>query len=203
VGTGFYRKSNPDQGQMFRARRQVASFGSLGEIRLQSEHNSPHQVFSMIDPDVLMKRAIEACKRGIAAGQSPFGCAIALGDRVVAESHNTVVLTTDITAHAEVNALREGCREVNDIFLTDAVVATTCEPCPMCMAALHWARVGTVYYGATIADAKNTGFNELRLPAAELLRIGGSNVRLIGDLLVEECRELFAQWNSNPDRLAY
>lgn len=157
----------------------------------------------MIEPNELMKLAIEACKRGIAAGQSPFGCAIALGDRVVAEAHNTVVLTTDITAHAEVNALREGCLEVNDIFLTDAVVATTCEPCPMCMAALHWARVGTVYYGAAIADADTSGFNELQLPAAELLRIGGSDVKLIGDVSVEECRELFDMWKNNPNRQAY
>jgi tRNA(Arg) A34 adenosine deaminase TadA len=73
----------------------------------------------------------------------------------------------------------------------------------MCMAALHWSRVSKVYYGATIADANSLGFNELRLPAAELLRIGGSKVELIGDLLTDECRELFALWNNNPDRLAY
>lgn len=157
----------------------------------------------MISPEELMKLAVEACKRGIAAGQSPFGCAIAIGDRVVAESHNTVVLTTDITAHAEVNAIRAGCKNVGDIFLTDAVVATTCEPCPMCMSALHWARVGTVYYGATIADADDAGFNELQLPAAELLRIGGSQVRLIDGLLVDECRELFRLWKDNPARKAY
>ena len=62
----------------------------------------------------------------------------------------------------------------------------------MCMAALHWARVGTVYYGATIADADTAGFNELQLPAAELLRIGGSKVKLVSGLLTEECVELFA-----------
>ena len=94
-------------------------------------------------------------------------------------SHNTVVLTTDITAHAEVNAIREACQEIGDIFLDGAIVATTCEPCPMCMAALHWARVDTVYYGATIADADTAGFNELQLPAAELLRLGGSKLKLI------------------------
>ena len=157
----------------------------------------------MFDPEELMRRAIEACQRGIEAGQSPFGCEIALGDRVVAESHNTVVLTTDITAHAEVNAIRTGCQTVSDIFLTDAVVATTCEPCPMCMAALHWARVGTVYYGATIADANTSGFNELQLPAAELLRLGGSQVKLESGLLVEECRELFSMWLNKPDRTPY
>jgi tRNA(Arg) A34 adenosine deaminase TadA len=157
----------------------------------------------VIDPAELMKMAIETCREGIARGQSPFGCAIAIGDRVVARSHNTVVLSTDITAHAEVNAIRAGCLAVEDIFLTDAIVATTCEPCPMCMAALHWARVGKVYYGATIDDAEEAGFNELHLPAAELLRIGGSQVELIGDTLRNECRELFSLWKSNPGRRAY
>jgi len=157
----------------------------------------------MITPEELMMLAIEACRRGIAAGQSPFGCAIAVGDRVIAQSHNTVVLTTDITAHAEVNALRAGCQEIDDIFLSDAIVATTCEPCPMCMAALHWARVGTVYYGATIGDADASGFNELQLPAADLLRIGGSNVKLVGDLLADECCELFSEWKANPTHRVY
>ena len=139
----------------------------------------------------------------MAQGQSPFGCAIALGDRVIAQSHNTVVQTVDITAHAEVNAIREACRTLDDIFLSHAIVATTCEPCPMCMAALHWARVDTVYYGATIADADQAGFNELKLPAARLLRIGGSEVKLIGDTLTEECRQLFAEWQANPEKRTY
>ncbi len=157
----------------------------------------------MIEPIELMQLAIDACRRGMTAGQSPFGCAIALGDRVIAQSHNSVVLTTDITAHAEVNAIRAACREVDDIFLTGAIVATTCEPCPMCMAALHWARVETVYYGATIADADASGFNELQLSAAELLRIGGSGVKLVGDTHAEECRKLFAEWLENPEKKVY
>lgn len=147
--------------------------------------------------------AIETCREGLAAGQSPFGCAIAIGDQVVARAHNTVVLSTDITAHAEVNAIRAGCKETGNIFLTDAVVATTCEPCPMCMAALHWARVGTVYYGATIANADGAGFNELQFPAAELLSRGGSDVRLIGETLADECVQLFADWKANPNKQAY
>ena len=157
----------------------------------------------MIEPTELMRMAIETCREGLAVGQSPFGCAIAIGDRVIARSHNTVLLTTDITAHAEVNAIRAGCLEMDHIFLADAIVATTCEPCPMCMAALHWARVDTVYYGATIADADNSGFNELQLPAAELLRIGRSDVRLVGELLADQCRQLFTEWQSDPNKHAY
>lgn len=157
----------------------------------------------MIEPVDLMRMAIETCREGIAHGQSPFGCAIAIGDQIVSRAHNTVVLSTDITAHAEVNAIRQACTEVGNIFLTDAVVATTCEPCPMCMAALHWARVGTVYYGASIADADAAGFNELQVPAADLLRLGGSKVSLQGGILTAECCELFDLWKANPTKVAY
>lgn len=157
----------------------------------------------MPSPADLMRLAIDRCREGLARGQSPFGCAIAIGDRVVSNEHNTVVLTTDITAHAEVNAIRSANRETKNIFLEGAIVATTCEPCPMCMAALHWARVDTVYYGATIADAEESGFNELQLPAAELLRQGGSQLKLIGGTLTKECKQLFQDWLANPNKRVY
>jgi guanine deaminase len=164
--------------------------------------SSEKETFAM-DPSALMQLAIEKCRQGISAGQSPFGCAIARDDRVLSCSHNTVVLTTDITAHAEVNAIREANREIGSIFLEGAIVATTCEPCPMCMSALHWSRVETVYYGATIADADDAGFNELQLPAAELLRIGGSKLKLVPQILPAECRQLFTEWKNNPNRKVY
>ena len=156
-----------------------------------------------MDPAELMQLAIEKCRHGLAAGQSPFGCAIARDGRLLSCSHNTVVLSTDITAHAEVNAIREACRNTGNILLEGAIVATTCEPCPMCMAALHWARVDTVYYGATIADAAAAGFNELQLPAQELLRLGRSKLKLIPGLLPKECKQLFTEWNANPNKKVY
>lgn len=156
-----------------------------------------------MDPNELMRLAIDKCRQGLALGQSPFGCAIGRDGEILSCSHNTVVLTTDITAHAEVNAIREACRHTSNIFLDGAIVATTCEPCPMCMAALHWSRVDTVYYGATIADADTAGFNELQLPAAELLRLGGSKLKLVPKVLPEECKELFAEWKANPKRKVY
>jgi guanine deaminase len=156
-----------------------------------------------MDPSQLMQLAIDKCRQGMAAGQSPFGCAIARNGELLSCSHNTVVMATDITAHAEVNAIRVACQAVGDIFLEGAIVATTCEPCPMCMAALHWARVETVYFGATIADADEAGFNELQLPAAKLLELGGSKLKLVPKLLPEECKQLFAEWNANPNRRVY
>lgn len=150
----------------------------------------------MIEPAALMRMAIDKCREGIAAGQSPFGCAIALGDQVLAVEHNMVWATCDITAHAEIVALRSACRAQGKFLLPGSVAAATCEPCPMCMAALHWARLDTVYYGATIADAASAGFHELRVAAADLLRQGGSSVKLVPGLLAEECRGLFALWRA-------
>lgn len=149
-----------------------------------------------IDPVSLMRMAIDKCRAGIAAGQSPFGCAIACGSELLAVEHNMVWATCDVTAHAEVVALRSACRVRGSFLLPAAMVAATCEPCPMCMAALHWARIDIVYYGATITDAALAGFNELRVPAAELLRQGGSNVQLVPGLLADECRRLFDLWRA-------
>jgi guanine deaminase len=157
----------------------------------------------MLDPADLMRLAVAKCREGLATGESPFGCAIAVGDRVVAVAHNRVLSTTDITAHAEINALREACRETGDIHLAGAVVATTCEPCPMCAAALHWARVGHVYFGATIADAADAGFNEMPVPAAEIVRLGGSRYSLHADLLAAECCALFAEWRRSANPRTY
>jgi guanine deaminase len=151
----------------------------------------------------LMGRAIAAARKGIADGQTPFGCAISRGDQVLAVAHNTVWETTDVTAHAEINALREACRTSGQILLPGAIVATTCEPCPMCMAALHWARVDTVFYGATIADAQAAGFNELLLPARTVVEGGRSTVKLVSGVQSTACRALFTEWGESPRRRSY
>lgn len=168
------------------------------------EHDrAPAPMMTPPDPAELMRTAIAKCRLGIAEGQSPFGCAIWIDGVIVAAAHNRVVLDTDITAHAEIVAIREACRARGQILLEGAVVATTCEPCAMCMAALHWARVDTVYFGAAIQDARAAGFNELAVPAEELLRHGGSSVRLAPETLREECRQLFDTWLANANRVAY
>jgi len=155
------------------------------------------------DAEALMRLAIEQAQAGIAAGQTPFGCAISLGGRVVSATHNTVWATTDITAHAEINAIRQACQRTSDVHLAGSIVATTCEPCPMCMAALHWAQADAVYYGASIADARRVGFNELAIPAADLVRTGGSRVKLVPGVLEDECRQLFDTWKQSPAAREY
>lgn len=149
-----------------------------------------------MDTVKLMQLAIDKAREGMAHGQSPFGCAIARGDEILAVEHNTVWATVDPTAHAEVNALRAAARSIDAIFLENCVVATTCEPCPMCMSGLHWARVAEVYYGASIADAAAAGFNELPVPAAKIIELGQSDIRLIPGPLAAECQELFREWQT-------
>jgi guanine deaminase len=102
-----------------------------------------------------------------------------------------------------VNAIRAANRELKAHHLLDAMVATTCEPCPMCMAALHWARVREVYYGATIADATKAGFNEIDLSAATVNRAGGNKVQLSSGVLTGECQQLFHDWGQRGDRATY
>ena len=156
-----------------------------------------------MDLESLMRAAIDKGRAAIAAGQTPIGCAIALADGSLIAGHNRVLATCDITAHAEIVTLREACKHSGQIHLEGAFVASTCEPCPMCMAALHWARVDTVCYGATIADAKLAGFNELRIPAAEIIRLGGSSVKLVSGVLTQECAALFQKWHASGVARAY
>jgi tRNA(Arg) A34 adenosine deaminase TadA len=147
-----------------------------------------------MDEQAFMWRAVEKAREGIAQGQSPFGAVVVKGGKVVAAAHNTVWRDTDPTAHAEVNAIRQAAAALGTIFLDDCAMYTTCEPCPMCLSAIHWAKLDRVVYGATIADAADAGFTELQFPARELARLGGSRLVVEDGLLREVCAGLFARW---------
>jgi tRNA(Arg) A34 adenosine deaminase TadA len=147
-------------------------------------------------PSDYMLRAIQIAQRGIAAGQTPFGAVVVHDDQIVAEEHNCVWLTGDPTAHAEVTAIRVAAKALRTIHLGGCVMYTTCEPCPMCLSAIHWSKIDAVYYGALIADAVAAGFCELCLPATELARRGGSPLRVEEGPMRKECADLFNQWKA-------
>lgn len=150
-----------------------------------------------------MLRAVARAREGIEAGQTPFGACIVDGGEVVACEHNVVWAATDITAHAEVHAIREACRRRDTVDLSGCEIFTTCEPCPMCFAACHWASLDRIVYGAAIADAREAGFSELDLSNREMKRRGGSPVEVEGGVEREACRELFREWKERPDSRAY
>src|SRR5262245_66660914 len=143
-----------------------------------------------------MRLAIAKAGEGIAAGQSPFGAVIVRGGAVVASAHNTVWRDNDPTAHAEVNAIRHAGSALQTINLGGCAMYTTCEPCRMCLAASHWSKIDVVYFGAVIAGAESAEFTELTIPAVEMVRLGGSRLRVVPGLLARECAELFAKWKA-------
>jgi tRNA(Arg) A34 adenosine deaminase TadA len=154
--------------------------------------------------DVLMREAIAVANESIASGQSPFGAVIATAKgAIVCRAHNVVRSDCDATAHAEVVAIRRACSELGTIDLSGHIVVTTCEPCPMCAGAIHWARLDAVVYGAAIADATAAGFNELSLPLQDLYRRGGSKVLLHPGVLRQECADLFQAWHTGPHPAPY
>jgi tRNA(Arg) A34 adenosine deaminase TadA len=157
----------------------------------------------MPDDNHWMRIAIDACLAGVAAGQTPFGAAVVRGDELVAAAHNVVWETTDVTGHAEVNAIRLACRKLGTIDLSGCRIYSTTEPCPMCFAACHWARLGRIVYGASIADAAAAGFHELTISNEQMRRLGGSGVEVVGGVLRGECEAIFEQWKNLLGRKAY
>lgn len=150
-----------------------------------------------------MRYAIEKAREGIESGQSPFGAAVVRGADVIAAAHNTVWRDCDPSAHAEVNAIRAASAAMKTIDLSGCTMFSTCEPCPMCLAAIHWAKIDRVVYGATIADAEAAGFAELCLAAAELARLGGSRLRVEAGPCRDDCLELFEEWKQRGMCKAY
>ena len=141
-----------------------------------------------------MRLAIRAALAGVAEGQSPFGCCIARDGEVLAVSGNRVWEEQDATAHAEVNAIRQASRRLGSFDLSGSTMYSTCEPCPMCYTAAHWARIARIVYGATIRDAAEAGFNELAIGAGKMKELSGDGVELVPGLLAEECRNAFRTW---------
>jgi len=153
--------------------------------------------------EYFMRLAIEKARKGLKKGQTPFGACIVKEGEVVSCRHNVVWDTTDITAHAEVTAIREACKNLNTIDLSGTVIYSTCEPCPMCFSAIHWAHIEKIVYGADIADAQNAGFNELTLSNDEIKKLTRSPIELVPGFLHSECQALFREWIERSDKTAY
>jgi tRNA(Arg) A34 adenosine deaminase TadA len=150
-----------------------------------------------------MRLAIHQAKIGVLRGQTPFGACIVKAGRVVALCHNQVWKTTDITAHAEVSAIRQACRFLKKIDLSGCIIYSTCEPCPMCFSACHWANISKIVYGARIADAKKLGFDELTVSNAVMKKRGGARIRIQKDFMRDDCLELFSFWLKKGRRRVY
>lgn len=109
----------------------------------------------------LLQRAIQLARNGLETpGGGPFGAVVVRGDQIVAEGFNQVTGTHDPTAHAEVSAIRAACQALQTFTLAGCEIYSSCEPCPMCLSAIYWARLDGLYYAATRADAADIGFDD-------------------------------------------
>ena len=150
-----------------------------------------------------IRQAIELGRQGMANNQGgPFGAVVVKDGSIVGRGWNQVTSSNDPTAHAEVVAIRDACRQLDTFQLTGCVLYTSCEPCPMCLGAIYWARPDRFVYAAARQDAANGGFDddfiyrELPLPPHQR-SIHGEQ------LLPEEGRALFSEWRTKEDRVDY
>ncbi len=153
----------------------------------------------MTDID-FMKLAIETAREGMKRGQAPFGACIVKDGLVVSCVHNDAFKTVDITAHAEIQAIRNACSKLNDLHLPGCVIYSTCEPCPMCFSACYWANLSRIVYGARIEDAERIGIRQIPITAQTMHRLSKSAMDVKGDVLRDESVGLFVAWSKSGNR---
>ena len=150
-----------------------------------------------------MQAAVDLARQGMNKGTGgPFGCIIVKGDTIVGKGCNSVASLNDPTAHAEVVAIRDACQHLQSFQLTDCEIYTSCEPCPMCMGAIYWARPKKVYFGATRYDAAAAGFDD-SLIYQELTAPLHDRIIEIVNLGREKAIGVFDEWIVKPDKIAY
>jgi guanine deaminase len=150
-----------------------------------------------------MLRAIELARNGMENGAGgPFGCVVVKNGEIVGEGSNLVTSTNDPTAHAEITAIRNACQNLNSFQLEGCEIYTSCEPCPMCLGAIYWARPATLFYGATHEDAANVGFDDQFIYEELDKPITDRKIESI-NFLREESVKVFENWANKPDKIQY
>jgi guanine deaminase len=150
-----------------------------------------------------MTRAIELAIENVHSGRGgPFAAVVVREGKIVAEGTNLVTSTKDPTAHAEVVAIREACKKLKHFELEDCEIYTTCEPCPMCLGAIYWARPARVYFACTAADASEAGFDDTVI-YEEIAQPHAHRKIPMKPLMREEALEAFRAWDSKQDKIRY
>ena len=149
-----------------------------------------------------MKRAIELSKESINSGGGPFGSVIVKNDKIISEGINRVTVNNDPTAHGEIVAIRNACKELNTFNLSNCSLYSSCEPCPMCMSAIYWSRIGKVYYANTRDDAKKIEFDDSFI-YSEISKENKDRSILMEQILRDEALEAFEFWKNKTDKTKY
>ena len=154
------------------------------------------------NPDHLRRAITLAIENVLASRGGPFAAVIVRDGEIVAEGANSVTTTNDPTAHGEVNAIRNACRVLGTFSLEGCEIYSSCEPCPMCLAAIYWARIGAIYYGCNQLDAAKAGFDDAFL-YEEIGKAVGSRSIPCAQMLQDEAWTAFATWQELPTKVDY
>lgn len=143
-----------------------------------------------------MLQAVNEAFEGVQKSHGgPFGAVVVKSGKIIAKAHNQVLKNNDPTAHAEINAIKKASKKLGTFDLSGCEIYTTCMPCPMCLGAIKWANIKTVYYGASSKDADKIGFRDLELYEKEALELKSIDR--------EECLKPFEAWSAKEDKILY
>jgi len=150
-----------------------------------------------------MARAIALSMENVRSGRGgPFGTVVVKDGKIIAESANSVAETKDPTAHAEMMAIREACKKLGSFELKGCEIYTSCEPCPMCLGAIYWARPARVYFANTAADAAKAGFDDAFI-YQELARPHAQRKIPMTQIMRDEALAAIREWEEKPDKIGY
>ena len=156
----------------------------------------------MITKNEFMLRAIELSISSANGTGGPFGCVIVKDDKIIAEGSNKVTFSNDPTAHAEIVAIREACKQLNTFNLSGCDLYASCEPCPMCLSAIYWSHVDNIFYANTREDAKKINFDD-SLIYSEISKKNEDRKIPIKQMLRDEALKAFEIWNKKTDKIEY
>lgn len=157
---------------------------------------------SMTGNEKYMRMAIEKSIESVQNGGGPFGAVIVKDGEVVAVASNSVTIDNDPTAHAEVNAIRQACRKLGTFDLSGCEIYASCEPCPMCLASIYWARIDKLYYANTKSDADKIGFSD-NFIYEEFAKPESERSIKVVSMLRDEALEAFKKWEEKTDKTEY
>ena len=149
-----------------------------------------------------MERAIELSIESINTGGGPFGSVIVKDDKIIAEGSNEVTLINDPTAHGEIVAIRQACKNFNNFDLSGSELYSPCEPCPMCLSAIYWARIDKIYYANTRDDAQKIDFDDSFI-YSELQKNTNKRKIPMVHMMRNEALKAFELWDKKTDKVKY
>ena len=149
-----------------------------------------------------MKRAIELSVESVNKGGGPFGSIVVKDNKIIAEGSNKVTPTNDPTAHGEIVAIREACKKLNTFTLSGCELYSSCEPCPMCLSAIYWARIEKIYYANTREDARKIDFDDSLIYTELQKSIDKRKIPMI-QIMRNEALKAFELWDNKKDKIKY